>query len=196
MKRILSATFVILTICTFGSAHASFQNNGNGFIYDTDINITWYAVANNTSMTWNAANTWAASLNVAGVSGWRLPSALNIDGSGPNSGYVIGSEMGHLFSWELEGGFGTPITSIHNSNFDLFSNLQSAIYWSGTQYDQGSAWFTAFMDGNQFTDAKTRTYYALAVHSGEVVAPVPIPAAVWLLGSGLIGLVGLRRFKK
>jgi hypothetical protein len=27
---------------------------------------------------------------------------------------------------------------------------------------------------------------------GEV-APVPVPAAVWLLGSGLLGLVGLRK---
>jgi hypothetical protein len=27
-------------------------------------------------------------------------------------------------------------------------------------------------------------------------APVPIPAAVWLLGSGLIGLIGVRRFRK
>jgi hypothetical protein len=28
-------------------------------------------------------------------------------------------------------------------------------------------------------------------------APVPVPAAVWLLGSGLIGLLGIRRkFKK
>jgi hypothetical protein len=27
-------------------------------------------------------------------------------------------------------------------------------------------------------------------------APVPIPAAVWLLGSGLIGLIAVRRFKK
>jgi hypothetical protein len=26
--------------------------------------------------------------------------------------------------------------------------------------------------------------------------PVPIPAAVWLLGSGLIGLIGIRRFRK
>ena len=29
--------------------------------------------------------------------------------------------------------------------------------------------------------------------SGANVAPVPIPGAVWLLGSGLIGLIGLRR---
>ena len=28
------------------------------------------------------------------------------------------------------------------------------------------------------------------------VAPVPVPAAVWLFGSGLLGLVGLARRKK
>jgi hypothetical protein len=27
-------------------------------------------------------------------------------------------------------------------------------------------------------------------------SPVPVPAAVWLLGSGLIGLIGIRRFRK
>ena len=30
-------------------------------------------------------------------------------------------------------------------------------------------------------------------HNGPDFAPVPIPAAVWLLGSGLLGLVGIRR---
>jgi uncharacterized membrane protein len=32
------------------------------------------------------------------------------------------------------------------------------------------------------------------IHGFEAIpAPVPIPGAVWLLGSGLIGLVGIRR---
>jgi len=35
---------------------------------------------------------------------------------------------------------------------------------------------------------------AMAVHVGDV-APVPIPAAGWLLGSGLLGLVGVARRK-
>jgi hypothetical protein len=30
----------------------------------------------------------------------------------------------------------------------------------------------------------------------DVVSPVPIPAAVWLFGSGLLGLIGIARRKK
>jgi hypothetical protein len=40
------------------------------------------------------------------------------------------------------------------------------------------------------------TYHEVADitgHEGADVAAVPIPAAVWLLGSGLLGLVGIRR---
>ncbi|MDB4517022.1 VPLPA-CTERM sorting domain-containing protein [Crocinitomicaceae bacterium] len=32
--------------------------------------------------------------------------------------------------------------------------------------------------------------------SGEVAPPVPLPAAVWLFGSGLLGLIGIARRKK
>jgi len=42
---------------------------------------------------------------------------------------------------------------------------------------------------------KDQGYYAWAVYSGDVSA-VPVPAAVWLFGSGLMGLVGLDRRKR
>jgi hypothetical protein len=46
----------------------------------------------------------------------------------------------------------------------------------------------------------TSTQYAFELDNiavGQNINPVPIPAAVWLLGSGLLGLVGIRRrFKK
>ena len=44
--------------------------------------------------------------------------------------------------------------------------------------------------GNAFTSDKLR--------SGDVInSPVvPVPAAVWLFGSGLLGLVGIARRKK
>ena len=34
------------------------------------------------------------------------------------------------------------------------------------------------------------------VLSGKVVTPIPIPAAVWLFGSGLVGLAAVARRKK
>jgi hypothetical protein len=34
------------------------------------------------------------------------------------------------------------------------------------------------------------------VNELDAITAVPIPAAVWLLGSGLIGLIGVRRFRK
>jgi hypothetical protein len=38
--------------------------------------------------------------------------------------------------------------------------------------------------------------YAPAFKISGDTSPVPIPAAVWLLGSGLTGLIGIRRFRK
>jgi hypothetical protein len=51
----------------------------------------------------------------------------------------------------------------------------------------------------QITTIKSLDDFSLIepVRGSALVAPVPIPSALWLLGSGLIGLVGIRRkFKK
>jgi hypothetical protein len=38
--------------------------------------------------------------------------------------------------------------------------------------------------------------HAWAVRSGDVPAVVPVPAAVWLFGSGLLGLLGVVKRKR
>ncbi len=35
-----------------------------------------------------------------------------------------------------------------------------------------------------------------ALNSGDHISSVPVPAAVWLLGSGLLGMIGIRRKKR
>lgn len=160
-------------------------------------------------MSWTTANEWIAAMNTAnylGYSDWRLPATLQPDPScrtqsgGDSFGYnCTGSEMGHLFYDELGGVASYPISMTHNDNHDLFSIVQPAPYWSGTSYVPLSsrAWRFGFGDGLQATSRKDDAYNirAWAVRPGDsaLEAPVvPLPGAVWLLGSAL-GVLGIAR---
>jgi len=178
--------------------------------YDTVAGLTWLADANyaGTTMNWTTANSWAAGLDPysSGITGWRLPDTLQPDAScdsqsgGDSYGYnCTGSEMGNLFYNVLGGVAGSSIATTHNANYDLFSNVQSSVYWSATGYAPNTAyaWRFRFDYGGQDFNGKTLSLYAWAVHSGDVGASmVPVPAAVWLFGSGLLGLVGLGRQRR
>ena len=174
--------------------------------YDTEADLTWLADANyaQTSgydadglMTWQAANDWAAQLTVGGISGWRLPTTLQPDAScGGQSGSVsygyncTGSELGNLFYNAL----GNTAGSLTNTG--SFSNVQSNYYWSATEYvlNTINAWDLYMGNGYQNYNFKSVSFYGWAVQSGDVSA-VPVPAAVWLFGSGLLGLIGVARRK-
>ncbi len=104
--------------------------------------------------------------------------------------------MGNLFYNVLGGYSNTPISLHHNANYDLFSNIQSE-YWSATEYalNPDFTWTFIMSSGSQQSNNKDGSYNAWAVYDGDVSA-VPIPSAVWLFGSGLIGLIGIARRKK
>ncbi|MEE9421516.1 MAG: VPLPA-CTERM sorting domain-containing protein [Gammaproteobacteria bacterium] len=206
------------------TANAALLTRLNGqAVYDTDLDITWLSNANagagstfddganatDGRMTWVSANAWAASLNVGGSSGWRLPTTLVDDPSctggsvqGQPDGFdCSGSEMGHLFYTELSGIAGNTVSSSMDADLSLFTNIQDSSpattsYFSSTEYspDTLSAWRFRFGTGSQFERPKTDELFAWAVHDGDISA-VPVPAAVWLFGSGLLGLVGVARRK-
>ena len=204
------------------SAHAALVSRLGGMaVYDTDYNITWLADANLASsntfgvsniytggvMSWDTAQSWIGAMNsnaYLGYSDWRLPTTLQPDSTcDTQTGNIShglncsGSEMGHLFYSELGGTANTSILTSHNSYFDLFNNIQADVYWSGTEYapnPTSQAWVFGFLYGGQDADLKSNTLYAWAVRPGDI-AVVPVPSAVWLFGSGLIGLLGFRRRK-
>ncbi|WP_297293005.1 PEP-CTERM sorting domain-containing protein, partial [Oceanicoccus sp.] len=106
-------------------------------------------------------------------------------------------------SWYDTSGTATGCTATNNclentsaDGVDIL-NLQSYVYWSGTEYAPGSydAWYFGTDRGYQYNITKSLEYYAWAVRSGDVSA-VPVPAAVWLFGSGLVGLIGVSRRKR
>lgn len=142
-------------------------------------------------MNWFGAMAWANSLSYGGFDDWRLPTTLPAA-----SGYgKIGSEMGHLFYSELGGQSGHSIsTENDDDSFDVFSNFQSAKYWSASEKagKPQFAWDFDFANGLQDNHSKSNHFFALAVHAGDIAA-VPVPGAVWLFASGLLAFFGLRR---
>lgn len=100
---------------------------------------------------------------------------------------------------------GLNVDSFGQNNVGLVHNLQSYMYWSGSDFtlfpsiiapfpSNRYAWSFDTFDGGQGFNDKSSQYSAWAVHPGDVSA-VPVPGAVWLFGSGLIGLLSFNRRK-
>ena len=218
--KLLVLTVLDLVLSTSVNAALVSRLDGQA-VYDADSNITWIADASLSStndfgvsgifssgyMNWDTAQNWILAMNAEnylGFSDWRLPTSLQPYDSACSSqneisAYCTGSEMGHLFYDELGGVVNNTISTTHNESYELFQNIKS-IYWTGTEYIGNPdvyTWRFNFDDGFQEIRGNTNTSYSYvwAVRDGDVSA-VPVPAAVWLFGSGLIGLIGVARRKK
>ena len=144
----------------------------------------------NGAMTWWGAQAWANNLSLGGYTDWALPTTVPA-----LSGYnQTGSQMGDLFYNQLGGVQNTSISTTHNANYNLFSNVQSYVYWSSSEYapDPNYAWDFGTGGGYQDFSGKYNQFYAWAVRPGDVAA-VPVPGAFWLFGSVMVGLMGLKR---
>ena len=230
IKFIIGATCTCLAVVSYSANAALVSRLGGLAYYDTEADLTWLADANyaqtsgydaDGKMNWADANSWAASLNVGGVDGWRLPDTIDVghDGGtylngnlfeGVDAGYnmTTHSEMSNMFYNVLGNSPHIDVTGSYTgcgssppnyclTNTGPFSNLQSSIYWSATEsFVYNTAWFFDMNTGYQLDSyGKSNSLYAWAVQSGDVSA-VPVPAAVWLFSSGLIGLIGVARIKK
>jgi hypothetical protein len=159
-------------------------------IYDDIQDITWLDYTN-AKMDWNSQRSWALDL-VVSYGEQELDDWRRCDGEDRDLGKnVTSSEMGHLFYVSLGNGESGGL-----QNAGPFDELLNNRYWSQTPYSTGSsysAFYFAMEMGAQGYGPKNGNRYGLTVRNGDVPqSPVPVPGAVWLLGSGLLGLTGIR----
>lgn len=204
-----SLSFLTLSVLTL-SANAALYDRGNGLIYDDVQDITWlqdmnYAKTSSYDddgrMNWSDAHTWVDQLSYGGFDDWRLPSA------GPDA--IVGyedssSELGYMYYDNLANasfGPGSPspnvsFTDMGTGNAVSFYNVQPNILWYGeASVDRPEEHWAFFFDiGAQSPTSDSNEAYSWAVRDGDVaLSEVPVPAAAWLFGSAILGLIGVKR---
>jgi len=212
------AFLALVSILFVSQAHSAlFPIMGGTMVYDDDRDITWLADANyaqtsgfdvNGAMSWTDALSWADNLIYGGLDDWRLPTAMESGGGaqpcpepGSEFGYTCtNSELGNMFYTVLGGSKDNALSTSHNANYDLFSNIQDGIYRFAEEDIESSlnSWIFRFdqFGGLQGGGLRNASFYSWAVMDGNALSAVPLPAGIWLFGSGLIGLFGFARKNK
>jgi len=122
--------------------------------------------------------------DVAGDISYGYDFILDITGTGSISNVSGGdADLGNAFGsgWRQFGGdiYGETGSSVLGFSFDFTAGAGASLLISGSYTD------------SNFLDASISSS-TLATAS---VLPTPVPAAVWLFGSGLLGLIGTARWK-
>lgn len=116
---------------------------------------------------------------------WNVDNSAAIAGQGdPTTGVLDALTTGSDSAWTP----GTPATAVNPLTGSALVAAGSGT-WTGLLVNSGNvgaAW--GAFDGTPYTEQ-----FEITVNGTAAAPTVPVPAAVWLFGSGLLGLVGVAR---
>jgi len=151
-----------------------------GSIY---VGLTATEIATNTGLTGFGVDMTTGGLGITGDSidsialdpQWDFATIKNIDDPSIASARVVGNTF-------TPGGFEETIIHLFDVSLDVPGNI-------------GSSYLLSFSDipGSTFVSNSFFVYDDFVVFADTQVNAVPVPAAAWLMLSGLIGLLGVAR---
>ena len=180
-------TYTMTSFQSLGPTYASGEITGNmtGSLNISDL----YSFCVYNSATLYQGQPYAASLASIGGNTGLLQSAYLMDKYVPRNSPLTDVNMGVSLQWAIWMliGQGSPLTDINVANPTLAATYPS-IYSRAQLYQQ-----EALNAGNLSQYAGTYQVLQLQGSQDLLIVPTPVPAAVYLFGSGLLGLVGLRK---
>jgi len=140
---------------------------------------------------------------------WTVPWCTWFSGVGPNDQMWLesdtGSEsstsltlltdrVGFMMTGDYNDGFGAfYVDALYIGTFDLYNLGNKSLIVTGLDYGLHTLRVVQTGNKNPSASANHVAIYGGAGLEPEHASAVPLPGAAWLLGSGLLGLVGLRR---
>jgi hypothetical protein len=187
MKCFLAAVFLTLCAATANAALITYDVDraiGDGAVEGT---ITTDGTLGD-GVSVNIMQDWSLTLTVPDPGDPSIILTATIDPD--NSNLIFGSTVINATETELSFDF-----DLAGNDFMLFSGGTTELFWCM----ETSAGGCNGPDSHEHIGVQGTAFYSVP-HTGEIVfataTVVPVPAAVWLFGSGLIGLVGFARRKR
>lgn len=196
----ISASLVYDTVSGLGNSNLSLTMSGGFWSYPATFHDISMAHQSGTNLiTGNALVDWNGANNMPLHIEWDATGLFNAIAYGLQVGDIIsgsnlyrdtnGNGVGDVGEWLANVNSATPYSDYLQSVYE-YNSLQGPAPMAATSGSQGLGELSAFEGVRGYFDIGSgNSMHVVSVSS------VPVPAAVWLFGSGLVGLIGFARRK-
>ena len=194
-KSILGVTWACLAVVSF-NINAAIIDNGLTTL-DTDTGYEWLDVTETTNCSYEIMSS-GGNCNAIDLNSWTFASTADVYQLWSNAGITIENSITYTVASTAE------IISLVNLVGITFTTYPPIYGVNGFVSDASVQVAQLSVDGDTSRDFtfiepsndSTKQFSTIGGWFYQTnIPPVPLPAAVWLFGSGLIGLIGFARRK-